>query len=348
MNENFPLLSIIIVSLNRKKDLLNCLKSIFSQIYKHYEILLIDNGSSDGSAEAVEEKFPEVRIFKTNKNLGTSYTRNAGVNFSKGDLIWFLDSDVYLEDIYTLKNLIQLFIDDQEIDGIGGEAKINNNGKIIGTKKLKLHANGLTKGYFYENGENKKISVKVIPTCNLLIKKEAIKEVGGFDHFYFFYLEDMDLTYRISQRGFKLIVYHKCPVVHHFSESLRFSNHFKSKRNRIYFLLKNQGLISIIFLPFNDLLYLVNLDNLKRIYKKFFQSQRIYKHLVTENKKKITIKNVFDTFKTTSIITLSILTSYIYIPIFLFKYNFKLRKKINFLNLIKQENFTFLNKKVTK
>ena len=101
MNENFPLLSIIIVNLNRKKDLLNCLKSIFSQIYKHYEILLIDNGSSDGSAEAVEEKFPEVRIFKTNKNLGTSYTRNAGVNFSKGDLIWFLDSDVYLEDSYT-------------------------------------------------------------------------------------------------------------------------------------------------------------------------------------------------------------------------------------------------------
>ena len=70
MNDNFPLLSIIIVSLNRKKDLLNCLKSIFSQIYKHYEILLIDNGSSDGSAEAVEEKFPEVRIFKTNNDCG--------------------------------------------------------------------------------------------------------------------------------------------------------------------------------------------------------------------------------------------------------------------------------------
>ena len=208
MNKNLPLVSIVILNLNRKLDVLNCLKSIDSQIYNNYEIILIDNASNDGSVEEIKKTFPKVIIYKTSKNLGTSYTRNAGVNFSKGELIWFLDNDTYLKDIYTLQNLVQLFIDDPKIDGIGGEAKINSNNEIIGTKKLQLFPNGLTKGYFYENNENKKIYAEVIATCNFLVKKEAFKKVGGFDHFYFFYLEDIDLTYRLTKNGFKLFVYH--------------------------------------------------------------------------------------------------------------------------------------------
>ena len=136
MNKNLPLVSIIILNLNRKIDLLKCIKSIDSQTYENYEVILIDNASTDGSIEEVKKLFPKVIIYKTLKNLGTSYTRNAGVIFSKGELIWFLDNDIYLKDIHTLKNLVQLFIDDPKVDGIGGEAKINNNNEIIGTKKL--------------------------------------------------------------------------------------------------------------------------------------------------------------------------------------------------------------------
>jgi len=281
-------------------------------------------------------------VFKTIKNLGTSYTRNAGVKFANGELIWFLDNDTYLPEIHTINNLVQLFIDDPSIDGIGGEAEINKNNEIIGTKKLKLFPNGLTKGYFYQNEKYKKISVKVIATCNLLIKKEAFEKVGGFDHFYFFYLEDIDLTYRISQAGFNLYVYHKCPVVHNFSESSRFNNHFKSKRNRIYFILKNLGIKNIIFLPLYDFFYIVNLDNLKRIYKKFFHNQKNYNNLIKSDKKKISLINIFDTLKITSITVLSILTSYIYIPIYFFKYSFKLRRQINFLNKINNNDFTIV------
>lgn len=332
----------MILNLNRKFDILKCLYSIQAQTYKNYEVIIIDNASTDGSIEEIKKKFSEVIIFKTIKNLGTSYTRNAGVNFSKGDLIWFLDNDTYIPEVHTLNNLVQLFIDDTSIDGLGGEAEINKNNEIIGTKKLKLFSNGLTKGYFYRNEKYKKISVNVIATCNLLIKKDAFEKVGGFDHFYFFYLEDIDLTHRISQSGFNLYVYHKCPVVHNFSESSRFNNHFKSKRNRIYFILKNFGIKNIIFLPLYDLFYIVNLDNLKRIYKKIFHNQKNYNNLVKSDKKKISLINIFNTLKIVSITVLSIITSYIYIPIYFFKYSFKLRRKINFLKKIDNNDFRII------
>ena len=73
---------------------------------------------------------------------------------------------------YKDETFVELFIDDTSIDGLGGEAEINKNNEIIGTKKLKLFSNGLTKGYFYRNEKYKKISVNVIATCNLLIKKD--------------------------------------------------------------------------------------------------------------------------------------------------------------------------------
>ena len=81
--------------------LLKCVKTIYSQKYKNFEIIIIDNGSSDGTSNIIKKKYPKVRLFKTIKNLGTSYSRNAGVSFSKGKIIWFLDSDTYLYDKNT-------------------------------------------------------------------------------------------------------------------------------------------------------------------------------------------------------------------------------------------------------
>ena len=216
MKNKNPLVSIIILNLNRKKDLMSCLKSLKKQSYNNYEIIIIDNASIDGSVDEIRKKYRKIIIYKTKKNLGTSYTRNAGAKFSKGELIWFLDNDISLKDKNTLKNLIKLFNNNIEIDGIGGEAKINKNRKTTATKSLKLFRNGLTKGYFYKSKISKLIPVEVLPTCNLLIKKKIVNKIGGFDHFYFFYLEDLDLTYRIFKKGYNMYLIKKCPVIHYF------------------------------------------------------------------------------------------------------------------------------------
>ena len=175
-------ISIIIVNLNRVKELTNCIESLNSQNYKNYEILLIDNNSIDGSAEHIKSKFSNINVYKTSKNLGTSYTRNAGINFSKGELIWFLDSDSYLIDNNVLHNLVSEF-KNNEIDGIGGEAILDEKNQVLGTKKLVLYPNGMTKGYL--DRSNNKVKVEVLATCNLMVKRKVIEDIGGFDHFYF-------------------------------------------------------------------------------------------------------------------------------------------------------------------
>jgi GT2 family glycosyltransferase len=339
MTNKKPLVSIIILNLNRKKDLMSCLKSLKKQTYSNYEIIIIDNASIDGSVEEIRKKYRKIIIYKTKKNLGTSYTRNAGVKFSKGELIWFLDNDISLENKNTLKNLIQLFNNNTEIDGIGGEAKINKNKKTTATKSLKLFKNGLTKGYFYKNKLSKIIPVEVLPTCNLLIKKKIINKIGGFDHFYFFYLEDIDLTYRATKKGYKLFVYHKCSVIHNFSETSRFKNHFTAKKNRIYFILKNYNISSVLLLPFYDFFYIFNYDNVKRIYSKFFHNQENYINIIKESEKNISFINILNTFKITSITLFSIINSYIYIPIYILKYSFGYRRSINYLKEIKTQDF---------
>ena len=334
-----PLVSIIIVNLNRVKELTNCIDSLNSQNYKNYEILLIDNNSIDGSAENIKSKFPNVYVYKTSKNLGTSYTRNAGINFSKGELIWFLDSDSYLIDNNVLLNLVNEF-NTNEIDGIGGEAILDENNQVIGTKKLVLYPNGMTKGYL--DRSNNKVKVEVLATCNLMVKRKIIEDVGGFDHFYFFYLEDLDLTYRIFKKGYNMYLIEKCPVVHFFSEKSRFKNHFKAKRNRIYFVIKNLNIINIFILPIHDLFYIFNFDSLKRIKKKIFHNYYAENQFIKVAPKNFSTKSILHTLKITLLTILSMFFSYFYIPYFLIKKVFIKKKIDNFLELVKKDDFKLL------
>ena len=335
--DNQPLVSIVIVNLNRFKELTHCIESLNSQNYKNYEIILIDNNSIDKSAEKIKSRFPNVHVYKTSKNLGTSYTRNAGVNFSGGKLIWFLDSDSYLLDRNVLVNLVKVF-NTNDVDGIGGEAILDEKNQLLGTKKLILYPNGMTKGYL--DRSNIIVKVEILATCNLMIKRKVIEDIGGFDHFYFFYLEDLDLTYRISKKGYKLYLIDKCPVIHYFSEKSRFKNHFKAKRNRIYFIVKNFNMIKILMLPIYDFFYIFNFDNLKRIKKKLFHNYNLKDQFIKESSKNSSIKSILYTLKITILTILSMIFSYVYIPYFLIKKFFAKKKAENFLKLVDKNDFT--------
>ena len=336
--KNTPLISIIILNLNRKKDLIECLDTIYEQDYPNFEVILIDNGSSDGSLDNFPNRFSKVRIYRTKTNLGTSYTRNAGVKFSNGEYIWFLDNDCLISNKSAITILLNTIKKDPTIAGIGGETinyPINN--KFSRTKYLKLFQNGLTKGFFQKDDE---VKVLVIPTCNLFLVKKAILDVGGFDHFYFFYLEDIDLTYRITKHGYKLINKKMLSVVHKFSKASRFRNHFKAKRNRIYFILKNFSLKSILLLPFYDLNYLISIDSFKRLLSKIFSnSHKVRNDFNSNSNKESNIKNFLQAFEILTTSILSIFISYIYIPIYLIKYNFKKRRKKNYIFDVNPEDF---------
>ena len=337
MLENKPLVSIIIVTLNRKDDLINCISSIQSQSYRNYELIIIDNNSNDGTVDIIKKKFLKTKIFKTKKNLGTSYTRNAAVKFSKGDLIWFLDSDAYLTHEKVLETFVNKFKEKNDVSAFGGEGILDESQKIIGVKELKLFPNGMIKGFTHKNQQNN-IYTKVLATCNLIIKKKIFLEIGGFDHFYFFYLEDIDLTYRIYKKKFKIGLINNCPVVHTFSKKSRFRNFFKSNRNRIYFLIKNYHIKHVVLLPFFDILYVFNFNSFKRFFKKFYINPKKDKFNTHEIKKNFKINNMINSIYLSTLVIGSMLFSYFYIPYYLINIK-KIKKEQNFLELINNDDF---------
>ena len=93
-----PLVSVIIVTWNRKDDILDALNALVRQTYKNLEIIVVDNGSSDGTSNEIKKKYPNCNLIILSSNLGCEEGFNVGMVNSNGDILIFLDSDAYFED----------------------------------------------------------------------------------------------------------------------------------------------------------------------------------------------------------------------------------------------------------
>ncbi len=248
------MISAIIVNYNGKDNLENCLRSIYkyeSNIKK--EIIVVDNGSSDSSAEMVENLYPDIKLIKNKVNLGTSKARNQAIDISKGECILFLDSDVYLTMpvIYKLKELLDAHAD---IAVVG--PKILNPNKTLQRSCFSdltlpksftdasllylvlefLERTALRKIIFYLAGFLKPISktnmftfgnytqttdcVWVSSAC-CMVRKGALERTGLFDEGFFIYFEETDLCNRLRKRSYRVVYYPVVSVVHLFHASLK-------------------------------------------------------------------------------------------------------------------------------
>jgi len=260
-----PLISAIVVTRNRKEDLGRCLGSVAQQLYGNIELIIVDNGSTDGSAEWVREHHPECTLCISENNAGTSVTRNAALKLSKGEYIWFLDSDAYITDPSLGLALVRLFDQNPNLGAVGGEAVVDANNQIVGVKRQILERNGMLRSDFLVDLEPFEFfPVQCLPTCNLFVRRKVLEEVGGFDPIFFFYLEDTDLTYRIHKAGYQLGVIGRTPVIHSFSERSRACHILEPRRNRNFLVLKNFSLSKIFLLPIFDVMYLCNPNSFRR------------------------------------------------------------------------------------
>jgi GT2 family glycosyltransferase len=91
------LVSIIILIYNNEKDLAECIPSILNQTYKNFELLIVDNGSTDGSVELVKTRYPGIRLIETGANLGYAGGNNIGFKEAKGDYIVVINPDTFVD-----------------------------------------------------------------------------------------------------------------------------------------------------------------------------------------------------------------------------------------------------------
>jgi len=219
-------LSIIIVNYNTMKITRDCIESLFRSNTKvDYEIILVDNGSNDGSKAFFTEladKYKNLKYIYNNSNLGFSKANNIGIKNSVGDYTLLLNSDTLLNKKSNLEKLIE-FAKSRENVGVIGARLLNKDGSIqdscLNFPTIKRAINQYWKKTSREldkfaPNEKKPITVDAVVGAAFFITPEAKKRVGLLDEKYFFFYEDIDYCRKIQRHGLKTFYHPDVEITH--------------------------------------------------------------------------------------------------------------------------------------
>ncbi len=207
--------SVIIVNWNTKELLRDSLASIAEKTRGvTAETIVVDNASSDGSAEMVRSEFPSVRLVEAGDNLGFGRANNLGAKEARGEYLFFLNSDTVLinDAITELASVMRSKPD----CGIAGGNLTDREGKAIHSHSMALPGPSadlfrLIKGWpRFRYGKNwtynharRVLSVAYVTGADLMIRKDIFERAGGFDPDFFMYYEETELTNRVRKMGFR-------------------------------------------------------------------------------------------------------------------------------------------------
>jgi GT2 family glycosyltransferase len=227
--------SIIVVNWNTKSLLRDCLASVYEQSRGvDFEIIVVDNASTDGSKEMIRNDFPKVVLIENNKNSGFAAANNQGINVAKGRYVLLLNSDtIVLDD--CIANIVS-FADTQPRAGVVGCRVLNSDRTLQPTcfmfpSVLNLF---LSSSYLYKLfpknrffgrermtwwNANDVREVDIIKGCFMLIRREAIEQVGRMDENFFMYAEETDWCYRFRKSGWKVMFAPVGEIIHYGGQS---------------------------------------------------------------------------------------------------------------------------------
>ena len=243
---NTPSVCTIVLNWNRRDDALDCLASLGRMDYASHHIVLVDNDSSDGSAEAVAVACPGVEVIRTGANLGYAEGNNVGLDraLKRGaDYVLVLNNDTVC-DPYMLTRLVAALEADEGAGAAGPTIYFHDAPETIWSaggqfdwKRWKPVLRGLREqdtGQFSGATE-----VDYLPGSAMLVRREALQRVGGFEPRYFMYYEDNDWCLRARRCGFTVLHVPDARVWHKISLTRQFSAPYISyyhARNRLLLL----------------------------------------------------------------------------------------------------------------
>jgi GT2 family glycosyltransferase len=209
--------SVIIPNWNGKELLKLSLASLKKQIFKDFEIIVVDNDSSDESIHFIKENYPEIRILKMNQNCGFARAVNAGVKESDAELVAFLNNDTEV-DTNWLFELIQCSIKHPEIASFCSKLlNFEDRKKIDGTGIL-VNEVGQARSIGWEEMDTGQYDHEMLifgaTGGAALFRREVFIKVGMFDEHYFMYSEEVDWAFRAQFLGFKSLYCPKAVVYH--------------------------------------------------------------------------------------------------------------------------------------
>ena len=238
--------SIILVNYNSAKLLRQCLKSIYEQTKEiSFEIIVVDNASSDNSRQIVRSEFPHVHLIESSGNLGFSRGNNLGVSLAKGMYLLFLNTDTILFE-NSVKLLADFLDEHPEVGAVGPKILFEDRYfQLSAGRHPNLFGEFLDKIVYslarkwrkvmcpmLERWHNSIKAVGWLTGACFMVRQKAFLQVNGFDEKIFMYFEDKDLCKRLSSSEWQIIYYPLTSIIHLLAGSS--CNVDKQKINKLY------------------------------------------------------------------------------------------------------------------
>lgn len=280
-----PKFSIIILTSNTIKLTRPCLDSVFGQDSQDFEVIVVDNGSTDGTVGFIKENYPQVKLIENKENRGACRARNQGIEIAKGKWVLTLDCDVILEMVFLSKIL-------NKTNNLSAEVGMIQP-KILMADRKTIYSVGIflsSLRRFYDVGRNEidngqfNNSDYIFGACSAaaIYRREMLGDIkedtGYFDERFFFLIEDVDLAWRAQRKGWEALYYPGAVCYHsgNSSSTDRPLRQYLCWRNRKFMLKKyrlNRFKLAMIYLiydlPHLFFIFLINSYVRKEIlYKK--------------------------------------------------------------------------------
>jgi len=235
------LISVIIPNYNRVRDILDALQSIRNQDLRDFEVIVVDDASTDGSVPSIRKHFPEVKVIALTEKQGPAIVRNIGIKQAHGSIIVGIDSDVVLSDKSTLRRVVSVFSSRANIACLA--FRILNHFDDKDDAKTWWHPLAITSHAAHE------FYTDYFSGSGYAFRKEVFERAGYYPEDLFMDGEEVDLALRILDSGFEILYYPSIVVFHKLSKKSRqeIIPYYYKRRNQLWIVVKYYPFIKGLF-----------------------------------------------------------------------------------------------------
>ncbi len=258
-----PTVSVVIVNWNGKHFLEKCLQSLTEQTFTDYEVVIVDNGSTDGSVEWLRAQGPGTfKVLENKANLGFAEGNNQGIRLGDGEYVVLINNDTVLHKDFLLE-LVGAVDGRPDVGMCASKILVYDDHRLIDAVGQLLYFDGLNRQQGHlerDEGQYEHDMEILFPAgCGSLYRRAMLDQIGLFDEAFFAYGEDTDLGLRGRLAGWKCLYSHRAVIYHKGSGSTAKYSPFKAfhvERNRLWVAVKNFPLWLLLLNPFFTLLRL--------------------------------------------------------------------------------------------
>ena len=246
MNVN-PCVLILIVNWNNFPDTKACLESLRLLTYDNYQVMVVDNGSNDGSADLIRKGFPAIRIVDLAENLGFAGGNNAGLRYAQTEefpYVLLLNNDTTILDGGFLGRLVEVLEEEQDVGAVGPAVEQTDGQTQLSILPYPTLYNSIRNSLgLYHPDHSQRQFVDSIAGCCVLVRTEVQNNIGLLDENYFMYGEETEWFFRMRKLGWRILYLPIKSIVHKGSASIdmleRQDIYIERRANLIYTLVKH-------------------------------------------------------------------------------------------------------------